>query len=147
MTTTIREILAEKGSTCHSVAPETNVLEALGLMMEFDIAALLVMQGNRLVGIFTERDYARKVALRGRTSKETRVGDLMTENVLTIAPSYTLEDCMAIMTHNRIRHLPVVTQGQLVGIISIGDVVKAMLSEREATIHHLSSYIAGDLAA
>ncbi|NTV10716.1 MAG: CBS domain-containing protein, partial [Zoogloea sp.] len=102
MATTIRDILAEKGSTCHSVSPQTNVLEALGLMLEFDISALLVMEGNRLVGIFTERDYARKVALRGRNSRDTPVGDLMTENLLTISPSRTRLWVMMDMQSSRV---------------------------------------------
>ena len=145
MATTVQQILQKKGGTCHNVTPDTTVLDALKLMAERNISAVLVNEGARLVGIFTERDYARKVVLRGLASKDTRVGDLMTQNILTVSPSHTIDDCMAIMTKNHIRHLPVVAQGKLAGIVSIGDAVKSVMEQQQATIDQLSSYIAGGM--
>ncbi len=145
MTTTVKQILQGKGSTIHTVAPDSSVFTALELMAKHDIGSVIVSEGKRLVGIFTERDYARKVVLRGRTSKDATIGELMTQNVLTVSPSQTIEDCMAMMTNNRFRHLPVVDRGELIGIITIGDVVKAVIADQEQTINHLHGYIAGDL--
>lgn len=148
MTATVRQMLQEKASAnVQTVAPDSTVYDALSLMAGKDISALLVTEGERLVGIFTERDYARKVILQGRSSRETRVGELMTQNLLTISPSQTVDDVMAMMTENRIRHLPVVERGKLVGIVSIGDAVKAVMDEQKRTIDQLSHYIAGDIAA
>jgi CBS domain-containing protein len=121
------------------------VLDALKLMAGKDISAVLVIEGERLVGIFTERDYARKVILQGRNSRESRIGELMTQNLLTVSPTQTVEEIMAIMTENRFRHLPVVDHGQVIGIVTIGDTVKAMLDQQQQTIRQLSGYIAGDL--
>jgi CBS domain-containing protein len=145
MTTTVRQILQGKGSTIHTVAPDSSVFTALELMAKHDIGSVLVTEGSRLVGIFTERDYARKVVLRGRTSKDATIGELMTPNVLTISPSQTIDDCMTIMTNNRFRHLPVVEKGEVIGIVTIGDVVKAVIADQEATINQLHGYISGDL--
>jgi len=145
MAATVQQILQSKGGSTHSVTPATTVLEALKLMAERNVSAVLVTEGERLVGIFTKRDYARKVVLKGLASKDTRVGDLMTQNVLTVAPSHTIDDCMAIMTNNHIRHLPVVAQGKLAGIVSIGDAVKSVMQQQQATIDQLSSYIAGGM--
>ena len=146
MAATVQQILQNKGGSTYSVTPATTVLEALKLMAERNVSAVLVTEGERLVGIFTERDYARKVVLKGLASKDTLVGDLMTQNVLTVAPSHTIDDCMAIMTNNHIRHLPVVAQGKLAGIVSIGDAVKSVMEQQQATIDQLSGYIAGGMS-
>jgi CBS domain-containing protein len=144
-TTTVKEILAGKSAEILSVTPDISVYAALELMAKADISAVLVLEGERLVGIFTERDYARKVILRGRSSRESSIGELMTQNLLTISPNHTVDDIMAIMTENRFRHLPVVDHGKLIGIVTIGDAVKAVMEEQRQTIAQLSSYIAGDL--
>jgi CBS domain-containing protein len=146
MAATVQQIIQKKGDTTYSVAPDTTVLQALKLMAERNVSAVLVTEGERLVGIFTERDYARKVVLKGLASKDTKVGDLMTQNVLTISPTHTVDDCMAIMTNNHIRHLPVVDKGRLTGIVSIGDAVKSVMEQQQATIEQLSGYIAGGLS-
>ena len=146
VTVTVRQILDQKGRTTHTVPPSVSVLDALCVMAKHDIGSVLVTDNDRLVGIFTERDYARKLALKGLSSREASVADVMTPNVCTITPSLTLDAVMNIMTENRFRHLPVVDHGELVGIITIGDVVKAVIDQQEKTIHHLSNYIAGDLA-
>jgi len=146
MSTTVKEILAGKSAAILSVTPEVSVYEALELMSNKDISAVLVLEGERLVGIFTERDYARKVALRGRNSKDTRIRDVMTQNLLTVSPSQDVDDVMSIMTENRFRHLPVVDRGLLVGIVTIGDAVKAVMEEQRQTIAQLSSYISGEIA-
>jgi CBS domain-containing protein len=147
MTVSVRQVLEAKGAQVHSVAPGASVFEALEVMAKHDIGAVVVAEGECLAGIFTERDYARKLILRGKASKETRVGELMTPNVLTVSPSQSVDDCMQLMTENRVRHLPVVDRGRLVGIVTIGDAVKTVIAQQEATIRQLSSYIAGDLAS
>lgn len=147
MSTTVQQVIDQKGGGIFSVSPEATVLEALELMAKNDIGGVLVLKNEALVGIFTERDYARKVAIKGLSSKDTKVGDLMTANVSTITPKNTMDDVMGMMTKNRFRHLPVVADDKLVGIITIGDVVKAVIAEHEATIQQLSSYIAGDISA
>ncbi|HEX5513153.1 MAG TPA: CBS domain-containing protein [Gammaproteobacteria bacterium] len=144
---TVRQVLERKGSKVHSVAPDVSILDALGVMAEHDIGAVLVMDGDRLLGIFSERDYARKVVLKGLVSRDVQVSQLMTPNPRTVSPSSTVEEVMNMMTENRFRHLPVVENGRLVGIVTIGDMVKSMVMQQERTIRHLSSYIAGDLAA
>jgi CBS domain-containing protein len=123
------------------------VYEALELMAKNDVGSVVVADGDCLLGIFTERDYARKLILQGRSSKDTKVSDLMTSNILTVSPTQTIDDCMAMITDNRVRHLPVVEKGRIVGIISIGDVVKAVIADQQRTIQQLSSYIAGDISA
>ena len=123
--------------------PESQVYDALRLMSDKDIGALLVMEGESIVGIFTERDYARKIALMGRTSAQTRVSDVMTTSVLFVQPSQTSEECMQLMTSKRLRHLPVVDNGQLVGLVSIGDLVKDIISEQKFIIEQLEHYING----
>ncbi|MEN9491719.1 MAG: hypothetical protein RJA63_2168 [Pseudomonadota bacterium] len=143
--TTVGQILTRKSTQIYSVSPDHSVLDALKLMAGKDISAVLVIEGERLVGIFTERDYARKVILQGRNSRESRIGELMTQNLLTVSPTQTVEEIMAIMTENRFRHLPVVDHGQVIGIVTIGDTVKAMLDQQQQTIRQLSGYIAGDL--
>lgn len=146
MTISVQQILEAKGHSTYHVSPDATVFEALQLMAEKDVGGVLVVSGGRLEGIFTERDYARKVILHGRASKDTKIDALMTPNVCTVTPSHTVEDVMSIMTDNRFRHLPVVERGHLVGIVTIGDVVKAMIEQQKATIDHLSNYISGELA-
>lgn len=146
MMETIGQVLERKGSEVFSVAPDVTILEALAVMSEHDIGAVLVLEGDRLLGIFSERDYARKVVLKGLVSRDVHVTQLMTPNPRTVSPSSTVEEVMNMMTENRFRHLPVVEGGQLVGIVTIGDMVKSMVLQQERTIRQLSSYIAGDLA-
>lgn len=140
MSATVRQMLAGRGSVI-SVAPATTVFEALGQMARHNIGALLVMDGDRLAGIFSERDYARKVALRGLNSKDTPVGDLMTGKVITVGPAWTAEQCMALMTEHHIRHLPVVEGDRVLGVVSIGDAVKAVVDEQHFVIGQLTNYI------
>lgn len=141
--TTVSKILAAKGRQVWSVSPTTRLYEALKLMAEKDIGALLVLEEGEIVGIISERDYARKVILEGKNSMIVPIGDIMTKDVLTITPSYTLEECMALMTDKHVRHLPVLEDDQLAGVISIGDVVKEMISEQQFVIDQLENYIRG----
>ena len=141
--TTAHDILRFKGETVYSVRPDDTVLAALGVMAEHDIGAVLVLEGDDLLGILTERDYARKVALVGRASKDSPVRAIMTPNAVCVPPSRTVEECMGLMTERRCRHLPVVENGHVVGVVSIGDLVKATIDEQEFTINQLKSYIAG----
>lgn len=141
--TTAHDILRFKGQTVHSVRPDDTVLAALGVMAEHDIGAVLVVDGDTVAGILTERDYARKVVLAGRSSKDSPVRAVMTTDVVCVAPDHTVGDCMAVMTERRVRHLPVVERGQLVGLVSIGDLVRATIDEQEFTINQLKNYIAG----
>lgn len=145
MSTTVRQILANKNANIITATPQQTVLEALQLMAEKDISAVLVTEGARLVGIFTERDYARKVALKGRSSKDTQIAEVMSQNLLTVSPSHTVEQVMSMMTENRFRHLPVVDKGTLIGIVTIGDAVKTVIAEQDQTIEQLSSYISGGM--
>ena len=140
---TVNQLLRGKGSVVWSVTPETSVLEALRVMAERNVGALVVLEGMELRGIFSERDYARKVILYGKSSKDTPVCEVMTEKVDCVGPSNSVRDCMARMTDKHIRHLPVVEGGQIIGLISIGDVVKAIISDQEFMIEQLESYIAG----
>lgn len=140
---TVAHILAAKGSEVWSVAPDDMVYSALEIMASKGTGAVLVMDGERLVGILSERDYARKVILMDRSSKETPVADIMTARVSVVSPDRLTEECMALMTDKRIRHLPVVEGDKVVGIISVGDVVKAAISEREFMIEQLERYITG----
>jgi CBS domain-containing protein len=141
--TTTHDILRSKGHAVYSVRPEDTVLAALGVMAEHDIGAVLVLDGDQVVGILTERDYARKVALVGRASKDSPVRSIMTADVVCVPPTGTVQDCMELMTERRVRHLPVVENGRLVGLVSIGDLVKATIDEQEFTISQLKNYIAG----
>jgi CBS domain-containing protein len=143
VTTTVRQILAAKGGDVWSVAPETPVIEALRLMAEKDVGAVLVLRAEQLVGILSERDYARKVVLRGRSSRDTEVSEIMTARVVCVRPETTSEECMALMTDKRVRHLPVQENERILGVISIGDVVKAILTDQRFAIEQLESYIAG----
>jgi CBS domain-containing protein len=141
---TVKQLLQEKGHAIWSIAPDANVYAALRLMAEKNVGAVLVIDaGDKLAGIFSERDYARKVALQGKTSRETPVREVMTEKVVCVRPDQSIEDCMALMTGKRIRHLPVLENNRLVGVISIGDVVKAIISEHEFIIEQLENYIVG----
>ena len=140
---TVAQLLRTKGHQVLSVPPDIPVFEALEVMAEENVGALLVLEGERLVGIFSERDYARKVILKGKASKETPVREIMSSHVLYIRPEQTIEDCMALMTDKRVRHLPVMEAEKLVGVISIGDVVKAVIAEQEFMIEQLQNYITG----
>ncbi len=139
----VSDILRRKGRTVWSVHPESTVYEALQQMAEKDVGALLVIEDGRLVGIFSERDYARKVFLMGRSSPSTSVREVMSVNVITIRPDQNLEDCMELMTEHRIRHLPVVDGSELVGMVSIGDVVKEIIADKSLEIEQLENYITG----
>lgn len=142
--TTVRQLLEKKASReIYTIKPDASVYQAIELMADKAIGALLVMEGEDLVGIMSERDYARKVILKGRKSKETPVRDIMTERVLYVSPDRAIEECMAIMTEKRIRHLPVLEDGKLVGVFSSGDLIKEMIAEREFIIEQLESYIKG----
>jgi len=138
---TVQQLLESKRHGVASVAPETSVLDALRVMAEKEIGAVLVLDGESLVGIFSERDYARKVVLQGKASKDTPVREIMTEKVVCVRPEQTIEDCMGLMTGKRIRHLPVLQHKKVIGVVSIGDVVKEMLVEKEFVIKQLESYI------
>jgi CBS domain-containing protein len=139
----VRHILDSKGSRIWHIAAEDSVLDAIKLMAEKHIGALLVMDGDDLNGIVSERDYARKVILRGKSSRETPVRDIMTAEVVTTELQETVERCMTLMTEKRIRHLPVVEDGRVVGVLSIGDLVKAIIAEQQFQIEQLEHYIAG----
>jgi CBS domain-containing protein len=141
---TVRQILKNKGFQAWSIEPAATVYSALQLMAEKQIGALLVQAEGKLVGIFSERDYARKVILHGKSSAETQVSEIMTPDVVTVRPEQTIADCMALMTEKRFRHLPVVEGDQILGVISIGDVVKAIISDQQFVIKQLESYISGD---
>ncbi len=142
--TTVAEILKSKPDTqVHSVAPSDTVLTALQRMADKGIGALMVMEGDDIVGIFTERDYARKVVLHGRTSGDTPVREVMTHAVRFVHPTHSTEQCMALMTENRLRHLPVVEGGRLIGLVSIGDLVKSVISHQQFVIEQMEQYITG----
>jgi len=125
----------------HAVSPDVSVLDAIKIRAEKGIGALVVLDGGRLAGVISERDYARKIILHGRSSQDTLVREIMTEKVVTVRSEQTVEDCMALMTTKRIRHLPVVDAGKLAGVLSIGDLVKEVIADREETIKQLESYI------
>ncbi len=140
MTTTVRQMLQGR-PVVHQVGPTDTVYEALRLMADQNIGAVLVRSGEQIDGILSERDYARKVILLGKTSKDTLVSEIMTTDVISVDPGWTADRCMALMTQRRVRHLPVVEQDQLVGIVSIGDVVRAVADEQQFTISSLERYI------
>jgi CBS domain-containing protein len=137
----VREILKVKGHEVFSVEPTTMVYAAIEQMCEKNIGGVVIIENNKLVGIFTERDYARKLILKGRSSKDTPISDLMTTNPITVTPDSKLEDCMNIMSNKRIRHLPVMENDVLVGMISIGDLVRFIIEEQKSIIEHLEHYI------
>ena len=141
---TIRLLLDKKGSDVWSVPPDSTVYDALRLLDERDIGALLVIRGEELVGILSERDYARKVALKGKTSMKTPVSEIMTDKVVVVEPERTIEQVMAIMTERRLRHLPVVENDKVIGVVSIGDLVKEIIADKEFIIEQLETYIAGE---
>jgi CBS domain-containing protein len=139
----IGDILDHKGRNVYSVPPDSTVYEAIALMAEKNIGALLVLANNEVVGIITERDYRNKVILQGRSSKTTPVKDIMTENVNYVTSKQTVKECMALMTNNKFRHCPVMDDGKLAGIVSIGDLVKAVITEQKIEIDYLKDYITG----
>jgi CBS domain-containing protein len=141
--TTIRQLLREKGHKICSVGPESTVYDAVRKMADEDIGSLVVMEGGKIVGIITERHYARNVVLKGRTSPATRVRDVMENKVLYAQPDQSVEECMAIMTDKRVRHLPVIEQGKEIGLVSIGDLVKSIISDQKFTIDQLEHFIRG----
>ncbi|MEO6785480.1 MAG: CBS domain-containing protein [Chthoniobacteraceae bacterium] len=143
-TDSVGALLRDKAPTIHSITTTATVLDAITLMAERNIGALPVMRGGQLVGMLTERDYTRKVILMGRTSRDTQVGEIMTHNPVIVGPGDTVNDCMEIMTEQRVRHLPVVEDGKLIGILSIGDLVKWIISAQTATIEHLTRYVFGE---
>ena len=140
---TVRHILESKGGNIWSVSPDATVYDALKLMAEKNLGAVMVLSGDKLVGIFSERDYARKIILKGKSSKETTVEEIMTPEVVTVEAKNSIEECMGLMTNKRIRHLPVLESEKVVGVVSIGDIVKAIISEQEYTIKQLENYITG----
>ena len=139
----VSQILAAKGHDVWSVGPNTRVFVALQLMANKKVGALLVLEERRLVGVFSERDYARKVILKGKSSKDTLVGDIMSSTVVFVRPDQSIDECMSLMTEQRVRHLPVMDSEKLIGIISIGDVVKTVIAEQEDVIDQLEHYISG----
>jgi CBS domain-containing protein len=143
MISTVEEILQRKGHEVWTIGPKATVLDALKIMADKDIGALIVVQDDQLIGIISERDYARKIVLKGKASISTRVKDIMTEKVYFVTPKTTIQECQALLTEQSVRHLPVLKEGKLVGLISIGDVVKAIIDEQETEITQLSDYIIG----
>lgn len=139
----VKHLLAAKGTAVFAVAPEAPVYEAIKQMAEKNVGALAVIRGSELVGIVSERDYARKVILKDRSSRDTPVADIMTASVVTVAPDASVDECMRLCTDGRLRHLPVLDGGRVVGMVSIGDLVKATISEQKETINQLESYIVG----
>ena len=139
---TVRQLLGNKTPEIHAVTPQAAVIDAIRLMAEKGIGAVLVMDGAQLAGILSERDYARKIVLRDRSSRDTPVADIMTAEVVTVSPSSTVEQCLQLVTERRIRHLPVVEDGAVMGVISIGDLVKAVIEEQRQELDHLQRYIA-----
>ena len=141
------EVLSRKGSQVWSIGPDASVFEAISLMDEVGAGALLVLAGGRLVGMISERDYARKVILKGRSSRDTRVSEIMSTPAISVTPEERVGDCLRLMTERRIRHLPVLDNGSIAGVLSIGDLVNAVLSAQAAEMRHLKSYVAGDYPA
>ena len=140
---TINEILSHKGNQVWSISPDDTVFDAIEFMAEKNIGALLVTQAGRLVGILTERDYTRKVALKGKSSKQTAVKEILSGQVIHVTPDHTVEDCMRLMTDHRVRHLPVLESDQIVGLVSIGDLVNWIITAQTSTINQLQTYISG----
>jgi len=141
---TVKNIIDDKGNTTFTITPSTTVYHALELMVEKNVSALLVTENDKLAGIFTERDYARKVVLKGKSSRETEIAEIMTRDLVTVSPDSTIDECMELMTGKFIRHLPVLENGKLAGIISIGDVVRHIIQEQRSIIGHMEQYISGN---
>ena len=139
----IQNVLQAKGNTVFSISPFATVYSALEIMVEKNVSALVVIDNDKLIGIFTERDYARKLILKGRFSKETPIGDIMTETLITVTPDSTIDNCLQLMTNKFIRHLPVIENGKLVGLVSIGDLVKFKIEEQKFIIENMQQYITG----
>ena len=140
---TVQQVLNGKGNEVWTLDPGETVLHAVRMMAEKDVGALVVVEGGKPVGIFTERDYARKMVLEDRDSKSTPVGDVMSTRIVCVSPDQTIEECMAVMTEKRVRHLPVLAEGKLVGIVSIGDLVKSRIADQQFIIDQLAHYIHG----
>lgn len=140
---TVRDILDSKGRTIHSVDPDTTVYEALKIMADQNIGAVLVIKDKAVLGVFSERDYARKIVLKGKSSHDSKVGEMMTDKVYYVKPATTVNDCMQLITEHRVRHLPVLDQEEVVGVISIGDVVLKTIEGQKHTISQLEDYIIG----
>jgi CBS domain-containing protein len=140
---TISEILTHKGNQAWSISPEATVFDAIQLMADKNIGALLVTHADKLLGILTERDYTRKVALKGKSSKQTAVKEILSGQVIHVTPDHTVEECMRLMTDHRVRHLPVLEADQIVGVVSIGDLVNWIITAQSSTIHQLQTYISG----
>jgi CBS domain-containing protein len=138
---TVYQMLMGKGSEVYTISPDATVLDALKIMAEKDVGALVVMEGDDIAGIFSERDYARKIALQGKSSRNTPIWAVMTDKVVCVSSDLTADKCMVIMSDKHIRHLPVLDDGRLSGIISIGDVVKSIITEQQVLIRHLEDYI------
>ena len=139
----IKDILSTKGHEVYTISPDGTVYEALSLMAERNVGALVILEGETMVGLISERDYARKIVLKGRLSKDTPVSEIMTRDPVTVTLDHDLEQCMEVMTNERVRHLPVLEQGRLIGIISIGDVVKGIIDHKEFIIQEMQKYIKG----
>ncbi len=138
----ISELLKKRDSTVYSLKPQDSVFEALRRLADHDVGAMMVIDGGRLVGVFSERDYTRKIALAGKSSKDTLVKDIMTANVFTVSPQTRTKDCLALMSQKKIRHLPVVDEGKVIGMISIRDIMNDIIADHELTISYLQHYIA-----
>jgi len=139
----VKDILKNKGREVWNVSPDTHVFDALKMMADNNIGAMPVLESDKIVGMFSERDYARKVILKGKASKNTLIQEIMSRKVYHVSPEQSIEECMALMTDKRVRHLPVLEGGEMVGLISIGDVVKAIISEQEFLMGQLENYITG----
>jgi len=140
---TIKEVLRDKGRAVWTIDADATVLDALKLMADKEIGALMVLEGGQIAGVMSERDYARKVVLHGRSSKDTPVREIMTRKVLYVRPEQTVEESMALMTEKHVRHMPVLDGDQMIGMVSIGDIVKSIISEQQFLISHLENYIRG----
>jgi CBS domain-containing protein len=140
---TARDLLREKGTQIYSTSPAATVYDALQQMAEKNIGALIVLEGDRMVGLISERDYARKVILKNKFSRETAVAEIMSRDVVTVSPDKNLEECMELITNHRVRHLPVLEDDRVIGIISIGDIVKGIIDHKEFVIEQLEYYIKG----